>query len=51
MKEIKNLIKRIIDQKKRKKICFFLGNTKKIENKSYYMTPVRENRHFIFLVQ
>jgi len=48
MKEIKTLIKKIKSQKKQKKICFFLGNTKKIESKTYYITPVRENKSFIF---
>ena len=35
-------------KKENKLICFFLGNTKKLENKKYYFTPVRENEKVIF---
>ena len=49
MKNIKKLIQSIRDKNfQSKKICFILGNTKKIENKSFFLTPVRENDDIIF---
>ena len=35
-------------KRENKLLCFFLGNTKKLENKKYYFTPVRENEKIIF---
>lgn len=48
MKELEKLINTIKKKKTKKKICFFLGNTKKSENKIFFFTPIRENRNFIF---
>ena len=48
MEKLKILINKIKKQKTQKKICFFLGNTKKKESKTFYFTPVRENPSFIF---
>jgi len=48
MKELEKLIDTINKKKTKKKICFFLGNTKKSENKIFFFTPIRENRNFIF---
>ena len=49
MKAIKNLIESIkVKNKFKKKICFFLGNTKKKESRRYFFTPIRENKNFIF---
>ena len=28
-------------------MCFFLGNTKKLENRKFFFTPIRENENFI----
>ena len=47
MKELLNLINTIKKKNSKKKICFFLGNTKKIENKKFFFTPIRENKNFI----
>ena len=35
-------------KRENKLLCFFLGNTKKLENKKFYFTPVRENERIIF---
>lgn len=49
MKELKKILQSLkIRNKVKKKLCFFLGNTKKLETKGYYITPIRENRNFIF---
>lgn len=50
MKDLKIVLSAIVEKsKKNKKISsFFIGNTKKIENKNYYVTPIRENERFIF---
>jgi hypothetical protein len=50
MEDIKKVLSIIIERaKKKKKIsCFFIGNTKKLENVNYYITPIRENERFIF---
>ena len=47
MKELDILIKKI-QSKKNKIKCFFLGNTKKRTDGYYYITPIRENKKFIF---
>ncbi len=43
---LKNTIRTINKSKKIR--CFFLGNTVKKENSNFYVTPVRENRKFIY---
>ena len=49
MKNLKKIINTIKKRnKENKKICFFLGNTKKLENKSFFFTPVRENQECFF---
>ena len=49
MKNVAKLIKSIRSRNSEtKKICFFLGNTKKLENKSFFLTPIRENQEYIF---
>lgn len=49
MKNVVKLIKSIKNRNSEsKKICFFLGNTKKLENKSFFLTPARENQEYIF---
>jgi hypothetical protein len=48
MIELLKIIKTIQKKKLRKKICFFLGNTKKFDKKKFFFTPIRENKNFIF---
>lgn len=50
MKDLKTVLSTIAKRtKKNKKIsCFFIGNTKKKEERNYYITPIRENERFIF---
>ena len=44
-----NLANTIKTINKSKKIrCFFLGNTVKRENSSFYVTAIRENKKFIY---
>tara|TARA_Y100000591_G_C21853150_1_gene713031 strand:+ start:5036 stop:6088 length:1053 start_codon:yes stop_codon:yes gene_type:complete len=47
MKELLNLINTIKKKNVKKKVCFFLGNTKKLENRKFFFTPIRENENFI----
>ena len=47
MKELLNLINTIKKKNSKKKVCFFLGNTKKLENRKFFFTPIRENKNFI----
>ena len=50
MKNLKKVLSIIVKRSKEKKkiSCFFIGNTKKKEEKNYYITPIRENERFIF---
>ena len=50
MTELLKILSSVAKKAKRenKLLCFFLGNTKKLENKKYYFTPVRENEKIIF---
>ena len=49
MKEIKKLIQSVKSRNRsNRKVFFFLGNTKKSENKRYFFTPIRESKNFIF---
>lgn len=48
MRELLKLIKTIKSKKNKKKIYFFLGNTKKYDPKKFFFTPIRENKNFIF---
>jgi hypothetical protein len=50
MNDLKTVLSTIVKKSKEKKkiSCFFIGNTKKKEERDYYITPVRENERFIF---
>ena len=50
MKDLKTVLSTIVKRTKQKKkiSCFFIGNTKKKEEKNYYITPIRENERFVF---
>ena len=50
MKDLKTVLSTIakIYKEKKKISCFFIGNTKKKEERNYYITPIRENERFIF---
>jgi len=50
MKDLKIVLSTIKKRSKEKKkiSCFFIGNTKKKDNRNYYITPIRENERFIF---
>jgi hypothetical protein len=50
MKDLKTVLSTIVKRTKEKKkiSCFFIGNTKKKEEKNYYITPIRENERFVF---
>jgi fructose-specific phosphotransferase system component IIB len=50
MNDLKTVLSIIVKKSKEKKkiSCFFIGNTKKKEERDYYITPVRENERFIF---
>ncbi len=50
MKEIKSIINKIkkIAELNNKTSCIFLGNTVQKEKASFYTTPIRENKKFIF---
>jgi hypothetical protein len=50
MKDLKTVLSTIAKRSKEKKkiSCFFIGNTKKKEERNYYITPIRENERFIF---
>ncbi|MDC3175555.1 hypothetical protein OA845_03450, partial [Candidatus Pelagibacter sp.] len=49
MNELIKLINYIKEKKTKKKVCFFLGNTKKKEGKEFFITPIRENKNFLLL--
>jgi len=50
MKEIKNIVDKIkkITKLNNKISCIFLGNTVQKEKASFYTTPIRENKKFVF---
>lgn len=50
MKDLKTVLSTIVKRanEKKKISCFFIGNTKKKEDRNYYITPIRENERFIF---
>ena len=41
MEQLIKIIQNYKSKSKKKKLCFFLGSTKKEENKEYYLTPLR----------
>ena len=50
MKDIKSVVNSIkkIAKLSNKISCIFLGNTVQKEKSSFYITPIRENKKFIF---